>query len=62
MTIGQHGAASTSGVIGDTKLAKPEEYKALKEELESIGYDLEIYSRISSNAYNVRKQKLAEYK
>jgi len=59
--IGQHGAASTF-LVDDTKLATPEEYKALKEELESIGYDLEIYSRMSSNAYNVRKQRLAEYK
>jgi len=43
--VGQHGAASV-WVTRLTKRATPEQYKALKEELESIGYDLVVRSRI----------------
>jgi hypothetical protein len=39
--VGQHGACSTDYIKG-RKYAKPEEYKDLKEELESIGYNLKI--------------------
>ena len=38
MQIGQHADADYYEVIRATKLAKPEEYKELKQELESIGY------------------------
>ena len=41
--IGQHGLADYNIVTyGITKKAKPEEYQELKEELESIGYILDI--------------------
>ena len=38
--IGQHGEADYHHCITITKLAKPGEYKDLKIELESLGYDL----------------------
>lgn len=40
--IGQHGAADYSHCIRITTPAKEEEYKALKNELESMGYNLDI--------------------
>ncbi len=43
--IGQHGACNPYGIIQESRLATPEEYKDLKEELESIGYDLTIIKR-----------------
>jgi len=42
---GQHSGADYSGVISSTRAASPVEYEALRQELESIGYDLEIRSR-----------------
>ena len=45
MSVGQHGEASID-LVYDTKLATPEEYADLKEELESIGYNLDIRKRI----------------
>ncbi len=45
MHIGQHGPAHVF-ITNWTKLATPEEYQDLKEELISIGYDLEIRKRI----------------
>jgi len=43
--IGQHGSADYQGVVSITTLATPEEYRELKEELESIGYTLKIRKR-----------------
>ena len=40
-TIGQHGGC-TPEYAKSCRLAKPEEYKNLMEELESIGYNLKI--------------------
>lgn len=37
---GQHGAASVDWLRKQTRLATPEEYKELFEELEGIGYSL----------------------
>ena len=45
--IGQHGAADFHGLTYRTRLAKPEEYAALKAELETIGYSLKIVKRVS---------------
>lgn len=45
LQMGQHGEASLS-LVSDTKLATPEEYADLKEELESIGYNLDVRKRI----------------
>jgi hypothetical protein len=39
--VGQHGAASPS-LVDELPAATPEQYAALKEELESIGYDLVV--------------------
>ncbi len=43
--VGQHGSADYTGCIGRTRPAKPNEYRALKTELESRGYRLRILSR-----------------
>ena len=43
--IGQHGAASYH-VVSETKLATPNEYADLKDELESIGYNLDVRKKI----------------
>lgn len=48
MHVGQHGAASYSGVVAASRPAKPAEYAALKRELESIGYKLRVIERRSS--------------
>lgn len=57
MHIGQHGAASIF-ITRDTKLAKPAEYKALKQELERIGYNLRIIERMTYQHTQERVQKL----
>lgn len=45
--IGQHSSACPLWVYQDTSPASPEEYKSLKKELESIGYDdLEVLKRL----------------
>ena len=43
--IGQHGECDYSYFTKQTKPATPEEYKDLKEELESIGYNLKVIKR-----------------
>jgi len=43
--VGQHSGADYTGVISRTRAASPAAYEALRQELESIGYDLEIRSR-----------------
>jgi len=43
--IGQHSEASLDYFYG-LPHAKPEEYQNLKEELESIGYNLKVYKKI----------------
>jgi hypothetical protein len=45
MHVGQHGEADYVGLLDNTVLAKPSEYKALKKELESIGYNLIVRKR-----------------
>jgi len=45
MHVGQHSPAS-KGIVQTTKLASPEEYEDLFNELESIGYDLQIVKKI----------------
>lgn len=45
MHIGQHTCASYSHCIRVSKLATPEEYKELFEELESIGYNLQVIKK-----------------
>lgn len=44
--IGQHGTCEPSYLIQNTKLAKPEGYEKLFQELINIGYDdLKVYKR-----------------
>lgn len=43
--VGQHGSADYSLIISRTRPATPAQYEALRQELESIGYDLEIRAR-----------------
>lgn len=45
MHIGQHGAADYTGLLIRTKLATDKEYKALKKELEDLGYNLKIIKK-----------------
>jgi hypothetical protein len=46
MHVGQHGAASPQMVTKQTKLATPDEYAVLEDELERVvGYDLRIIKR-----------------
>lgn len=43
--IGQHGAADYHYVVERTRPATPSEYRALKRELETIGYNLDVRKR-----------------
>ena len=45
MHIGQHSACDIS-VVQLTKLASPDEYAPLKAEMESLGYDFKVKTRI----------------
>jgi hypothetical protein len=53
--IGQHGAADT-GIVSITKLAKPAEYAALARELRSIGYTLDIKTKMTYDDMLERKK------
>ena len=44
--VGQHGGACYYGVVGQTKLASPEEYASLKKHLEvDFGYNFKVHKR-----------------
>lgn len=45
MHVGQHGGADYDHVIKDSRPASIDEYSNLKEELESIGYNLEVVDK-----------------
>ena len=55
--VGQHGGADYSLCIGKTAPAAPGEYADLKEELESIGYRLEVVARITPAMVEARRQE-----
>lgn len=55
--LGQHGSGDCQGMMQATKPAKPSEYKALKRELESIGYIVEVRERITPK---MREKRLEE--
>jgi hypothetical protein len=57
MHIGQHGAADPR-IMYDTRPARPQEYAALKAELEQIGYRLIVRQRIPGDAHARRKAGL----
>jgi hypothetical protein len=56
--VGQHGAANYYGVIDRTKPASPDEYAALKRELESepFNYQLTVRQRTPHDASQVRTE------
>jgi excisionase family DNA binding protein len=56
--VGQHGGADYSLCIGKTAPAAPGEYADLKEELESIGYRLEVVNRITPAMVEARRRAL----
>ena len=65
--VGQHGAADYPHIIRNSKPAKPEQYAALKAELEGIGYSLEVRQKYylsgrqgQKNPHRIRRQKLAQ--
>ncbi len=49
--VGQHGAVSYF-ITDRTKPANPNEYESLRQELESIGYVLDIRKRIGKRWFN----------
>ena len=51
MRLGQHSAADYHHIVANSRPATPIERNALKEELESIGYNLQIISRYSHQKY-----------
>lgn len=57
MHAGQHGNADPA-LVADTKLAKPEEYAPLKQELERIGYALRVVSRFTPSHLSQRKAQV----
>lgn len=58
--IGQHGSCDPFYLTQATRLAKPAEYAALKEELENhYGYKLRVMKRIQYASTDVRRAKLA---
>lgn len=59
--IGQHGSATPDSVMLMTRPAKPEEYTALKRELESapFGYRFKVCARMSRSFLEARKTALA---
>lgn len=60
MHVGQHGSADPLGVIEDTVPATPEEFAALKQELESepYRYAFKIYKRLSFKFLEIRRNAL----
>jgi hypothetical protein len=57
MHVGQHGAADP-GIVADTQPARPEEYAALKAELEQIGYRLDVHQRFPRDDQDRRQAEL----
>lgn len=53
--VGQHGSCSLDW-LRDTRPATPQEYAALARELEQIGYNLRIVSRITAG---MQKERIA---
>ena len=58
-SMGQHSACNPYLVIDDSKLATPEQYADLKQELENLGYNLEIIKRHRYSHYETRKAELS---
>lgn len=60
MHIGQHGGADLQGIIRESRPATPDEYAALKRELESAPYHytLKVIQRTPANALEIRRKQL----
>ena len=58
---GQH-SYSDYGYYSKCKPATPEEYKDLKSELKSIGYNVEVIKRINGNKFRKAYQDFMEVK
>ncbi len=61
MAIGQHGAADPMLVIGQTKLAKANEYASLKKELAGLGYDLQVIQKHRYSFIQDRRNSITNY-
>lgn len=58
---GQHGACDP-GIVSDTKLATPDEYRDLRHELENLHpepYDLQIIQKVTRRHLETRRAALA---
>ena len=55
--VGQHGQADYTGLLIVTTLAKEQEYRTLKQELEQIGYHLNIIKRASRTRIASNQEK-----
>lgn len=56
--VGQHGSCDPWHMLRLTKAAKPPEFAALKSELESIGYTLELRARMRHHDHKARVKEL----
>lgn len=56
MHMGQHSAASPRIIIYNSRPATPDEYADLKQELESIGYDLDVRQRLTNDMTRMRQR------
>lgn len=58
--VGQHGSADPHYVIANSRRATPEEYEAIKTELESapFGYRLRVLKRMSHQSLETRRAAL----
>lgn len=55
--IGQHDSANYKGCISKSRMATEQEYADLKEEMESIGYNLNIVKKQNYDKYLVEYKK-----
>jgi len=49
--VGQHSGADYNGCVRNSRLATEEEYKDLKEEMESIGYNINVMKKRNYDKY-----------
>ena len=49
MQVGQHSDVDYQNVISQTKMATENEYQVLKDELESLGYELNVIKKSKIN-------------
>jgi hypothetical protein len=58
--VGQHSGADYDYCIQKSKPAKANEYQYLKEELESLGYNLKVIKRRNYNKYLTELKKVRQ--